>query len=98
MICEKEYKVVITACAPFKENEKNLTQDVKVALPDRIERGGRIPIRIIKFHTHFRNVITDMDMIQQLWNEDKRVYDPDSKEGKKIHVAETLMLGIKAMG
>ncbi|KAI8656998.1 hypothetical protein NCS56_01305500 [Fusarium sp. Ph1] len=94
MICEKEYKVVVTACAPFKENEKNPTQDVKLALPDRIEREGRVPIKIIKYHTDFRNVITDMDIIPQLWNEDKRVYEPDAKEGKKIHIDAMLHLGM----
>ncbi|EEU44562.1 uncharacterized protein NECHADRAFT_101749 [Fusarium vanettenii 77-13-4] len=105
MICEKEYKVVVTACAagkpgyrhsgkPFKENEKNPTQDVKLALPDRIEREGRVPIKIIKYHTDFRNVIRDMDIIPQLWIEDKRVYEPDAKEGKKIHIDAMLHLGM----
>ncbi|KAM0438441.1 hypothetical protein ACHAPT_001190 [Fusarium lateritium] len=90
MICEKEYKVVVTACAPFKENEKNPTQDVKMVLPDRVEREGRI----IKYRTDFRNVITDMDIIPQLWNNDKRVYEPDAKEGKKIHIDAMLHLGM----
>ncbi|KAL2677355.1 hypothetical protein Neosp_011124 [[Neocosmospora] mangrovei] len=49
-----------------EENEKNPRQDVKLALPDRIEREGRVPIKIIKYHTDFRNVITDMDIIPQL--------------------------------
>ncbi|KAI8714886.1 HET domain-containing protein [Fusarium sp. LHS14.1] len=79
---------------PFQENEKSPTQDVRLALPDRIEREGRVPVKIIKYHTDFRNVITDMDIIPRLWNEDKRVYEPDAKEVKKIHIDAMIHLGM----
>ncbi|RSL69650.1 hypothetical protein CEP54_002130 [Fusarium duplospermum] len=69
-------------------------QDVKLALPDRIEREGSVPIKIIKYHAEFRNVITDMYIIPQLWNDDKRVHEPDAKGGKKIHIDAMLHLGM----
>lgn len=79
---------------PFHENDKNPSQDVKLKLPDRIEREGRTPIKVIKFHTDFRNVITDMDIIPTLWNGKKEVYDPTCKEGEKIHIDALLHLGM----
>ncbi|KAI0377691.1 hypothetical protein F5Y04DRAFT_263478 [Hypomontagnella monticulosa] len=94
MICEKERKVVVTACAPFKENETNPSQNVKLKLPDRIEREGRVPIKIIKYPIDFRNVITDMDIIPKLWNGEKRVYEPHCKQGQKIHIDAMLHLGM----
>ncbi|KAF4458060.1 Peptidase C15 [Fusarium austroafricanum] len=97
MLCEKEYIVVVTAAAPFKGNETNPTQDVKKLMPDRIERRGHIPIKIIKYHTDFRNVIADMCLIPPLWNKDKRVYDPNTKPGKRIHVDAMLHLGMNGV-
>ncbi|KAI1410377.1 hypothetical protein F5Y13DRAFT_192239 [Hypoxylon sp. FL1857] len=94
MIREKEYNVVVTACAPFKENEQNPTQNVKLTLPDRIEREGRIPIRIIKYPVDFRNVITDMDIIPELWSGEKKVYEPGCKQGQKLHIDAMLHLGM----
>ncbi|KAI1099414.1 hypothetical protein F4804DRAFT_321877 [Jackrogersella minutella] len=94
MLREKEYKVVVTACAPFKENERNPTQDVKLKLPDRIEREGRIPIKIIKYPVDFRNVIKDMDLIPKLWSGDKRVYEPNCKKGQKIYIDAMLHMGM----
>ncbi|KAI0888149.1 uncharacterized protein GGS22DRAFT_155178 [Annulohypoxylon maeteangense] len=94
MIREKEYHVVVTACAPFKENETNPTQDVKLKLPDRIEREGRIPIRIIKYPTDFRNVLKDMNIIPELWNGEKSVYEPGSKQHQGIHIDAMLHLGM----
>ncbi|KAK7990148.1 hypothetical protein PG989_010463 [Apiospora arundinis] len=94
MAVVKEYQVVVTAAAPFHEHERNPTQDVKLALPDKIEREGRIPIKVIKFHTDFRNVITDMDIIPTLWNGKKEVYEPGCEEGETIHVDAVLHLGM----
>jgi hypothetical protein len=81
-------------CQPFKDNETNPTQQVKAKLPDRIEREGRIPIKIIKYPVDFRNVFTDMDIIPKLWNRDRGVYDPDSKEGDQIYIDAILHLGM----
>ena len=67
---------------------------MKLTLPDRIERKNRIPIRIIKYHTDFRNVITDMDLIPPLWSGKKSVYEPDCGQGKKIHIDAMLHLGM----
>ncbi|KAI0139028.1 hypothetical protein F4776DRAFT_617775 [Hypoxylon sp. NC0597] len=94
MLRGKEYQVVVTACAPFKENEKNPTQDVKLKLPDRIEREGHIPINIIKYPVDFRNVITDMDIIPELWSGKKKVYDPGCKQGQKLYIDAMLHLGM----
>ncbi|KAI1439470.1 hypothetical protein F5Y02DRAFT_425720 [Annulohypoxylon stygium] len=94
MLIEKEYNVVVTACAPFKENERNPTQDVKLKLPDRIDREGRIPIRVIKYPTDFRNVITDMDIIPKLWSGKKSVYEPHCKHDKKIRIDAMLHMGM----
>ncbi|KAF2753269.1 peptidase C15, pyroglutamyl peptidase I-like protein [Pseudovirgaria hyperparasitica] len=94
MARKKEYKVVVTGAAPFKEYERNPTQDVKDMLPTRIERNHRIPITIIKFPKDFRNVITDMDIIPKMWNGQKRVYDEDCEEGDKIYIDAMLHLGM----
>jgi len=94
MIRENEYTVVVTAAAPFKDNETNPTQDVKAKLPDRIEREGRKSINVIKYPVDFRNVITDMDTIPKLWNREKRVYDPDCAEDEKIYIDAILHLGM----
>ncbi|KAI1458141.1 hypothetical protein F4805DRAFT_425671 [Annulohypoxylon moriforme] len=94
MVPDKEYNVVVTACAPFKENERNPTQDVKLRLPECIERKGRIPIKIIKYPTDFRNVITDMDIIPTLWNGKRSVYEPSHKRDQEIYIDAMLHLGM----
>jgi len=58
-----------------------------------IERHGLPPIRIIKYPRNFRNSYADIDIIRKLWNRDKRVYDPDAKEGENIYVDAMLHLG-----
>ncbi|KAI0104456.1 hypothetical protein F4814DRAFT_455764 [Daldinia grandis] len=94
MIRQKEYNVVITACAPFKENDTNPTQDLKLELPSRIEREGHIPIKIIKYPIDFRNVITDMELIPELWSGKKKVYEPGCRQGQKIYIDAMLHLGM----
>ncbi|KAI0115620.1 hypothetical protein GGR51DRAFT_503591 [Nemania sp. FL0031] len=94
MASQKEYTVVVTAAAPFKDNKENPTQNVKLKIPDRIEREGRIPINVIKYHFDFRNVITDMDIIPTLWNREKKVYDESAEDGDKIYVDAMLHMGM----
>ncbi|KAI1127031.1 hypothetical protein F5Y10DRAFT_243523 [Nemania abortiva] len=94
MSSKKEYTVVVTAAAPFKDNKKNPTQDVKLKIPDRIEREGYMPINIIKYHFDFRNVITDMDIIPKLWNREKKVYDENAEDGEEIYVDAMLHMGM----
>jgi len=81
-------------CQPFKENEKNPAQNVKVKIPDRIAREGRISIKIIKYPFNFRNVITDMDIVPTLWNGKKNVYDPGCDKEKKLYIDVILHLGM----
>lgn len=94
MIREKEYKVVVTAAAPFKENETNPSQEVKNSIPSVIDREGKAPIRIIKYPVDFRNVLSDMDLIPPLWSGAKRVYDPGCEEGQEMYIDAMLHLGM----
>jgi hypothetical protein len=85
---------LLTSRQPFKDNERNPTQDVKIKIPDRIERDGQIPIKVIKFPFDFRNVITDMDIIPKLWNQEKKVYDESSSQNEKIYIDAILHMGM----
>ncbi|KAL8658194.1 MAG: hypothetical protein Q9226_001192 [Calogaya cf. arnoldii] len=98
MTMKKAFTVVVTGVAPFKDNERNATQDVKAKIPDLIERKGKSPIKIINFPYNFRNVITDMDIIPTLWNQEMKVYDGDCNEGERIYVDAMLHMGITSGG
>jgi hypothetical protein len=67
---------------------------VKLELPDWIERAGKAPIRVVKFAFDFRNVLTDMNIIPELWSQRKKVYDDACGEDDKIYVDAMLHMGI----
>ena len=51
-----------------------------------------MPIRVTKYPVNFRNVLANMGIILTLWSGDRRVYDPDCKEGQKIYINAVLHL------
>ncbi|KAF2116369.1 hypothetical protein BDV96DRAFT_686741 [Lophiotrema nucula] len=94
MSVEKEYTVVVTGATGFKGHEKNPTQNVKQKLPDTIKRDGKSTINIIKYPFDFRNVLEDEDRIPPMWNQSKKVYDPDCDEDEKIYIDAMIHLGM----
>ena len=71
-----------------------MTQDVKLKIPDLIKCEGHSAINVIKYPFDFRNVITDMDIIPKLWNQEKKVYDEDCEKDEKIYIDAILHMGI----
>jgi len=77
---------------PYGEGITNPSEAVVDRLPGLLCRDGRPTIHVIKYPYHFRNVITDMEMIPPLWDGQLKVYWPQTPDLDDVNVRIDAMI------